>query len=100
MNKYKYSNKVLKTKSNVGYSFTLNTDLGNKEFIAEDYWININDGISWKDSNGNPAALEYALRIGMKIQDEKVPLDDNVVYGKIDGLGHLFHESELIIEGE
>ena len=35
-----------------------------------------------------------------KERREKDPLDDNVVYGKIDGLDHLFHESELIIEGE
>lgn len=94
LEKYKYAGQTLITKSNVGMSSFM-TDLGNKEFIAEDYWININDE-SWKDSNGNPAALEYAFRIGTRIGE--IPLDDRVVYGKIDGLGHMFHESELIIK--
>lgn len=94
MEKYKYAGQTLITKDNVGMS-SFDTDLGNKEFIAEDYWININ-GISWKLSDGNPAALEYAFRIGMRIGE--VPLDDKVVYGKIDGFGHMFHESELIVK--
>lgn len=94
MEKYKYAGQTLITKDNVGMS-SFRTNLGNKEFVAEDYWINIT-GKSWKDSNGNPVALEYAFRMGMRLGE--VPLDDKVVYGKIDNFGHMFHESELIVK--
>lgn len=52
------------------------------------------------DSNGNPAAMMYAIRTGS--QDFNVPIDNEVVYRKIGLLGYLFHVSELILpkEGE
>lgn len=52
------------------------------------------------DSNGNPAAMMYAIRTGSQGFD--VPIDNEVVYGKIGSLGYLFHVSELILpkEGE
>ena len=57
-------------------------------------------GLSWMDSNGNPAAMMYAIRTGSQGFD--VPIDNEVVYGKIGSLGYLFHVSELILpkEGE
>ena len=57
-------------------------------------------GLSWMDSNGNPAAMMYAIRTGS--QDFNVPIDNEVVYRKIGLLGYLFHVSELILpkEGE
>lgn len=60
-------------------------------FRVEDYWQNVT-GKSWTISEGNPAALKYALRTGLS--GGHVPLDD-VVYGKIGGFGHLVHVSEL-----
>lgn len=53
-------------------------------------------GTSWMHSDGNPAALMYAIRSGVS----GLPTDDNVHYVHINGLGHLVHESELIEEGE
>lgn len=91
MNKYKYSGKTLRVKQGAGISFNGEL-LDEKEFVAEDYWINIT-GKSWMVSNGNPACIEYALRTGLN--ELNVPIDDNVVYGKIGYFGHLFHECEL-----
>lgn len=48
-------------------------------------------GKSWMDSDGNFAAMHYALRAGQT----GLPWDDNVVYGKIGSLGHLVHVNEL-----
>lgn len=58
------------------------------EFTVEDWWDRIT-GKSWMFAQGNPAALAYAGRAAA------LPLDDEVVYGKIGGLGHLVHVSEL-----
>lgn len=60
-------------------------------FLAEDWWDRL-DGRSWMDANGNIACLMYAMRSGLT----KLPLDDQVVYGKTgDGFGHLVHASEI-----
>lgn len=66
--------------------------LSGKEFVIEDWWENVY-GESWMFSDGNPAALSYAFRIGMA----GGPIDNEVLYGKIDGLGYLFHVSELLL---
>lgn len=98
MEKYKYSGKTLRIKDGSGMLYSGN-DASGKEFVAEDYWININ-GISWMYSNGIPACLEYAMRTGLN-RNYAVPIDDKVIYGKIGMIGHLFHESELeLIEEE
>ena len=60
------------------------------DYRVEDYWINVSGG-SWMDAVGNPAALNYAMRSATA----GLPIDDNVLYGKIGGLGFLIHESEL-----
>ena len=49
-------------------------------------------GGSWMNQNGNPTCLLYAARSGI----EGLPLSGNVYYGKIEGLGELVHESELL----
>lgn len=66
------------------------------EFRIEDYWDRVS-GQSWGDSIGNPAALMYAMRTGLSSikEGKSVPYDDEVVYGKINGFGHLVHVSEL-----
>jgi len=61
-----------------------------EQFRIEDYWDRLM-GKSWGVCDGNPAALQYALRAGMT----GLPVDDEVVYGKIGAFGHLVHVSEL-----
>lgn len=60
------------------------------EYRVEDWWDALGVG-SWMTADGNPAALQYAMRAGMS----GLPNDNEVVYGKIDGLGHIVHVSEL-----
>lgn len=48
-------------------------------------------GGSWGDQQGNPTCLIYAVRSGLG----DLPWSGNVFYGKIYGMGHLVHESEL-----
>lgn len=69
-----------------------NGDLKGKEYRIEDYWDRLS-GKSWGLCQGNPACLIYAMRIGL--QEFRVPSDDEVLYGKIDGLGHLVHLKEI-----
>lgn len=59
-------------------------------FLIEDWWDRVTGG-SWMDAQGNPAALKYAMRSGFA----RLPLDNEVVYGKVGHLGHLVHVSEL-----
>lgn len=59
-------------------------------YMIEDWWDSIT-GHSWQIATGNPAALEYSLRIA----NTSIPLDDEVVYGKLKGLGILIHVSEI-----
>ena len=61
-----------------------------EEFRIEDYWDKLTGG-SWMFAEGNPAALQYAFRSGVC----GLPVDDEVVYGKIGPYGHLVHVSEL-----
>lgn len=68
--------------------------LSGKDFTVEDWWENVY-GKSWMISDGNPAALAYAFRTGMI----GGPIDNEVLYGKIDGLGFLMHVSELDFSG-
>lgn len=63
------------------------------EFLIEDWVDRINNGESWKTAS-NPAAFNYAMRIA----DLGIPLDDEVLYGKIGAFGHIVHVSELKIE--
>jgi len=60
-------------------------------FRVEDWWSNV-AGESWMWCKGNPACLNYAMRSGLS---GAIPTDDEVVYGKVGGLGHLVHISEL-----
>lgn len=62
-----------------------------EEYRIEDWWHKIT-GNSWMYSEGNPACLNYAIRSSQ----EDLPLDDQVLYGKIGALGYLIHESEIL----
>jgi hypothetical protein len=66
------------------------SDFGGSEFRVEDWWDRVY-GKSWSKSDGNPAALVYCFRAGFL----GLPLDDEVLYGKIGPFGHLIHISEI-----
>lgn len=65
-------------------------DYGGAEFRLED-WNDRVFGKSWMDMSGHPASLNYAMRAGL----QRLPEDNEVVYGKIGPFGHLVHVSEL-----
>jgi hypothetical protein len=71
--------------------------LGGEEILIEDWWDRVSGG-SWMFADGNPACLQYAMRIGFSKQP--ICNDDEVLYGKIGGLGHLVHISELEVQDE
>ncbi len=93
----RYAGMTVKTKPDVGSDPLSHIPLGNQDFEVEDWWENVY-GLSWMHSNGNFAALAYAMRTGLR--HGAVPLDDNVLYGKIMGMGFLFHLSELCLPEE
>lgn len=59
-------------------------------YKIEDWWDRV-AGKSWQVAEGNPAAIQYAVRAALN----NIPLDDEVVYGKIGAFGYLFHVSWL-----
>lgn len=65
--------------------------LSGRSIVIEDYWQNIS-GQSWINSDANPTVLMYAMRTGLQ---GGIPIDNEVVYGKVAGLGVLVHVSEL-----
>jgi len=67
-------------------------DFGGSKILIEDWWDRVT-GQSWMFTQGNPACLIYAMRTGFS--KKEIPTDDEVLYGKINGLGHLIHISEL-----
>jgi hypothetical protein len=64
-----------------------------KNFRIEDTWKNIT-GKSWMISDGNLAAMGYGIRSAVG----GLPMNDDVWYGKYNGLGYLVHESEIVDE--
>lgn len=68
-----------RTKENIGTQYRIT-----------DWWDSLGQG-SWMEGAGNFACLKYAMRAG----SEGLPVDDEVVYGKIGSFGHLIHVSEL-----
>jgi hypothetical protein len=68
--------------------------IGGLTYEVEDWWQNLS-GKSWKVSEGNPACMMYAMRIG----SQGIPLDDDVLYGRIDDSSKgLLHLSELVVD--
>lgn len=61
------------------------------ETLRVEDWNDRVFGQSWMDMAGHPASLSYAMRSAMA----GLPLDNEVVYGKAQGLGHLVHVSEF-----
>ena len=97
--KSELAGKTVKTKSSVGSSF-MDGDLGGKEFRVEDWSENVFDDPKWLDIKGNPAIMEYAIRIGLNGKKNNVTIEnaDEAVYGKVGYLGHIFHINELEVE--
>jgi hypothetical protein len=60
------------------------------EIYVED-WQDRVYGISWMEAVGNPAALLYAIYAA----ETNLPVDNNVIYGKVGVYGHIVHNSEL-----
>lgn len=61
-----------------------------EEFRIEDWADRVYGGSIWKE-NGNPAAMAYAINAAMK----NLPIDNEILYGKVNGLGALLHVSEI-----
>ena len=80
--------KTVKIKSEVKH-FQVK-DFGGAEFEVEDWWDRVSGG-SWMNATGNPAAMIYGMRSGL----QDLPIDDEVLYGKIGILGHLIHINEI-----
>lgn len=94
--RFEHAGKTVKIKSGVGIS-SYGEDMSGQEFVIEDWWENVS-GKSWMDSNGNLAALEYAMRAGLNGENNNVPIFSNdVLYGKVGAFGHLFHVNELVL---
>lgn len=79
------SGKSIKIKEDVN-------ELGGQSIIIEDWWDRVS-GTSWMNANYNPACMSYGIRTGFS--SRFIPIDDEVLYGKINGLGHLVHKIEL-----
>lgn len=65
------------------------------EFHVEDWWDRLT-GTSWKQADGNPGAMWYAMRTANP--ELNIGFDDEVLYGHLKspgGLGMLIHVSEL-----
>lgn len=73
-----------------GAMVTLDLGHGPVEFHIED-WLDRVSGQSWMVATGNPTAIKYALRSGFA----GLPYDNEVLYGKVGGLGHIVHVSEI-----
>jgi hypothetical protein len=67
-------------------------EVQHREFVVED-WQDRVFGKSWQHVglNANPAVIDYAMRVGLT----DLPIDDDVLYGKVGNFWHLVHSSEL-----
>jgi hypothetical protein len=68
-----------------------NPDLHNKDFVVEDWWDHY-FGQSWRTSNGNAICNYYATH-----STYHIPVDDEVVFGYINGNGYLVHITEIVL---
>jgi len=82
--------KTVKLNVRLSSNSRLDDELAGQDYRIEDWWQNV-AGESWMNSNGNLAALKYAMRSGFN----GLPTDNEVVYGKVGAFGHLVHVSEL-----
>lgn len=88
MDRKDFAGKTVKIKEDATHPQVPN--FGDSEYRVEGYWDELTGG-SWKDAQGNSAAIVYGLRA----IDNNLPLDDEVLYGKIGPFGYLVHVSEI-----
>ncbi|PQM51799.1 hypothetical protein C5U48_12790 [Mycolicibacter virginiensis] len=74
---------------------TVDLGSGPVEYHVEDWWDRLAGG-SWMFADGNPAAMAYAVRSAFK----GLPIDNEVLYGKVGALGYLVHVSEIAASGQ
>lgn len=67
--------------------------IAGKDFIVEDWYDRVSGGVSWMAEDGNPACMEYAMRSGLS--SFNIPSNNEVLYGKIGGMGYLVHLVEI-----
>lgn len=92
--KFKFAGKTVKIKDGVRKGLQVG-NMSGMDFVIED-WCENALGCHWRCANGNPAAIEYAVRSAFNGAKNNVPIFSNdVLYGKVCGLGHLFHVNEL-----
>lgn len=60
------------------------------DFVVED-WADRVFGSSWMGQSGNMTAINYGFRSGLV----GLPLNDEVIYGHVEGFANLIHEKEL-----
>ena len=64
--------------------------LAGQYVLVEDWWDRVS-GKSWKGMVGHAGVLDYAIRAG----HDRVPPDDEVLYGKVGVTGKILHVSQL-----
>jgi len=72
-------------------------NFGGSEIFVEDWWDRVH-GRSWMAANGDPPVLAYLVRTGFA--GHRVPIDNEVLCGRVGHLGCLVHVSELDLETE
>lgn len=68
-------------------------ELGGHQFDVTDWYERTGPGLTWRAAleNGDPRAQGYAVRRGLG----GLPDDDEVLFGRVDGMGQLVHVSEI-----
>jgi hypothetical protein len=74
-----------------GQTVTVDIGYGLSTYRIDGYW-DVLTGVSWRNSAGNPASINYAIRAITK----GLPNNDLVLYGKIGPLGYLVHVTEIV----
>lgn len=91
-----YAGKTVKVKDGVVIK---GESIGGDDFRVED-WVENVLGRPWFMANGNPAALIYAARVNERTAFGVPMIDNDVLYGKLGGMGFLFHINELELDAE
>lgn len=86
--------KTVKLADHAGPCF-MGDRLDGAEFTVEDWAENVLGCSVWA-AYGNPAALEYAIRI--VCSGKNTLIDNNAVYGKVGIFARIVHDSEIIRE--
>jgi hypothetical protein len=75
---------------------TISVDIGRgsvEQYEVEDWWDHLAGNSPYAmEFLGNWACKNYIARVAAR----GLPQDDEVLYGKIGGLGHLVHLSEIV----